>query len=114
MLSEKDINRIDNLIGVQCKIAGKVHGKGLLKIDGTVEGDIVWEDNIILDSSSLCKGNVCCKNAIINGTVEGDIICKDTLVIQSSGKITGDISTVKLVINEGGKFSGRCSMMPKI
>ncbi|KYH29237.1 MULTISPECIES: bactofilin family protein [Clostridium] len=114
MFSEKDINKIENLISADCKIIGKIHGSGLLKIDGTIEGDVLWEDNVILDSSSVCKGNISCKNAIVNGTVEGNVICEESLLIQNCGKIFGDINVTKLVIDEGGKLNGKCNIVPKI
>lgn len=114
MLNEKDLNRIENLIGKDCKIIGKVYGKGLLKIDGSIEGDIIWEDNLITDSSSLCKGNISCKNAIVNGSIEGNITCEDSLVIKNTGKVNGDINIAKLVIDDGGCFNGNCNIMQKI
>ncbi|MFU0824684.1 bactofilin family protein [Clostridium sp.] len=114
MFSEKDLNKIENLIGADCKIIGKIHGSGSLKIDGTIEGDILWEENVILDSSSVCKGNISCKNAIINGTVEGNVLCEEALLIQSRGKIFGDINVSKLIIDEGGKLNGKCNIAPKI
>lgn len=110
MFNDKDINIIENLLGQHCKIVGSLTGRGLLKIDGTVEGDIIWEDNIILDPSSLCIGNISCKNAIINGKIQGNIICSETLTIQKSGEIVGDITMSSLIIVDGGKLTGNCNM----
>lgn len=111
MFNENDSNKIDNLIGDQCKIIGTLTGKGVLKIDGIIEGDIFWEDDIILADSSICEGNISCKNAIINGQIHGNIICKNTLTVDSLGKITGDINTKTLIINKGSIFNGNCNML---
>lgn len=40
MFNENTSNKIDNLIGEQCKIIGTLTGKGVLKFDGIIEGDI--------------------------------------------------------------------------
>lgn len=111
MFNDRDMNKIENLIGQHCKIVGTFTGSGLLKIDGTIEGDIFWEDNIILDSSSLCIGNISCKNAIINGKIKGNLICSETLTLQKSGEIIGDITMASLIIVNGGKLTGNCNMI---
>lgn len=113
MFNENASNKIDNLIGEQCKIIGTLTGKGVLKIDGIIKGDIFWKDDILLADSSICKGNISCKNAIINGEIHGNIICKNTLTIDSLGKIIGDITMDTLIINKGGIFNGNCNMSSK-
>lgn len=110
MFSDKDMNKIENLLGKQCKFVGTLSGKGLLKVDGIIDGDIIWDDNVLLESSSICIGNISCKNAVINGKVQGNILCEDALTIQGSGQIIGDITINKLAINEGGRFTGNCNM----
>lgn len=111
VFNDKDMNKIENLIGQNCKILGSFTGNGLLKIDGLVEGDIIWEDTIILDQSSLCIGNISCKNALVNGKIQGNIICSETLTIEKFGEIVGDITMPNLVISQGGKFTGNCNML---
>lgn len=110
MFNYKDMNKIENLIGQECKIQGTLTGNGLLKIDGIIEGDVIWEDNVILDPSSLCIGNISCKNAVVNGKVQGNIFCEETLTIEKSGEIIGDIAMGSLIIIDGGRFTGVCNM----
>lgn len=113
MFNENTSNKIDNLIGKQCKIIGTLTGKGVLKVDGIIEGNIFWEDDIILADSSLCKGTISCENAIINGKIHGNVICKNMLTIDSLGKINGDITMDTLIINKGGILNGNCTMSSK-
>lgn len=111
--SDKDkmSNKIETLIGEQCSISGSLNGSGLLKLDGSVEGDILWQDDVILDVSAFCSGNISSKNAFINGKVIGNVTCLDTLTIESLGKICGDIKVKNLVIREGGSLDGKCTMV---
>lgn len=113
MFNENVSNKIDNLIGEQCKIIGTLAGKGILKIDGTIEGNIFWEDDIFFANSSICKGDIYCKNAFINGQIHGNVICKNKLTIDSLGKITGNITIDSLIIHKGGIFNGNCNILPK-
>ena len=108
---EKDIDRIETLIGAQCHIIGSLNGNGLLKIDGSIDGDLICEDNVILGETGHIEGNTVCNNAYINGLIHGNISCKSTLTIQNCGKVTGDISVKKLVISEGGILDGKCTMV---
>lgn len=108
---EKDMNRIETLIGEQCYIIGSLNGNGLLKIDGSIDGDIFCEDDVILGSSGHIKGNMVCNNAYIHGIIDGNISCKSTLTIENCGKVKGDILVKKLMISEGGVLDGKCTMV---
>lgn len=107
---EKISHKIETLIGEKCNVVGSFSGSGLLKLDGSIEGDIHWEDDIILGFTSTCQSNICCKNAIISGSLHGNITCENILTIESSGKIYGDITVSHLIIKEGGMLDGKCTM----
>lgn len=108
---EKDINRIETLIGQQCYVIGSLNVTGLLKIDGSIDGDLICEDDLILGASGHIKGNTVCNNAYIYGVIHGNISCKSTLNIENSGKVKGDILVKKLMISEGGLLDGKCTML---
>lgn len=108
---DKNLNKIETLIGDQCNIEGNLSGQGLLKVNGCIHGDINWDDDIILDMASYCEGNITCKNAYINGKIKGNVFCSDTLTIESNGKILGDITIKNLSINPGGLLDGKCTMI---
>ena len=108
---EKDVNRIETLIGAQCFIIGSLNVSGLIEIDGSIDGDLFCEDDLILGEFGHLKGDTTCNNAYIRGIVHGNISCKSTLSIESSGKVKGDISVKKLLISEGGILEGKCSML---
>lgn len=105
-----NLNRIETLIGENCAIIGNLSGTGLLKIDGVIEGDINWDDDIIIGISGEISGNIYCNNAFINGTVNGNVNCNNILTIENQGKVKGDIFIKKLIINESGFLDGKCTM----
>jgi cytoskeletal protein CcmA (bactofilin family) len=108
---EKDISRIETLIGQQCYVVGSLNVTGLLKIDGSIDGDLICADDLILGASGEIKGNTVCTNAYIYGVIHGDITCKSNLSIESSGKVVGNILVKKLMISEGGFLDGKCAMI---
>jgi cytoskeletal protein CcmA (bactofilin family) len=108
---EKDMDRIETLIGDGCCIIGSITGNGLIKIDGSIDGDLFSEDDIVLGESGQVKGNTICNNAYIHGIVHGNVTCKNTLTIENCGNVKGDISVKKLMISEGGILDGKCTMI---
>lgn len=108
---DKNLNKIETLIGDNCHVEGNLSGEGLLKINGYIHGNINWDDDILLDMVSYCEGNITCKNAFLNGKVKGNVFCSDTLTIEANGKIFGDITTKNLSIIPGGLLDGKCTMI---
>lgn len=114
MFSDKDnknLEKIETRIGEQCNIIGTLTGGGTLKIEGMVEGDTNWNDDLIIGTLSIYNGNISCRNGNIAGKVTGNIICSEILTIESSAKIIGDITTKKLVVKEGATVDGKCTMI---
>lgn len=108
---DKNIDKIGTLIGEECIINGNLNGTGVIKVDGSLNGDIIWKDDVIVGSNSICTGNISCKNAYIIGKLEGNLICEDMLTIETGGIIKGDITVKKVVIKEGGSLDGKCTMV---
>jgi len=103
--------RIETLLGEKSIITGSIKGQGLIRIDGIIDGDILWQQDIIIGITSKVNGNVSCLNATVNGFIEGNVICENTLIIESNGKVKGDITVKNVVIKEGGWLDGKCTMI---
>lgn len=110
---EKDLknDRIETLIGEKCSIKGNLKGQGLLKLDGLMDGNIDWQEDLIIGASCKIKGNISCCNAFVSGYVDGNIICANTLIIECTGKVKGDITVKNVIIREGGWLDGKCNMI---
>lgn len=108
---EKNIDKISTLIGEECIIDGNLTGTGVIKLDGSLNGDLIWKDDVIIGSNCTCIGNISCKNSYIFGKLEGNLICEDMLTIEIGGIVKGDITVRKVVIKEGGSLDGKCTMV---
>lgn len=109
--TSKNIKPIETLIGEQCTINGTLCGSGNLKIDGNIDGDINWDNDITVEICSTCTGNISCDNIFVFGKINGDIICSHTLCIENMGKVYGNISCGNLLIKEGAYLLGKCTMI---
>lgn len=108
---KKDIiEDIDSLIGENIKIIGNLEGKGNIRIDGTIEGDIDYDGNIVIGESGKIKGTTKSNNISLAGSIDGNVLAKTKLVILPTGVLTGDIETPSFIIHENAKFEGHSKM----
>ena len=72
----------------------------MLGMGTTITGDIKTEGDIRIDGKVIGKVSINSKLAVgESGIIEGDVQCID-----------GDIYAAKLVVEEGAKINGKCSM----
>ena len=104
-------NNIDTIIGVNVTLKGNLYNKGSIQVNGSVEGEVKSDENIIIGETAKIKGPVIAKKIEISGEVAGLIEAFDKLEINPTGRITGDLKAKSLIIKEGASFVGK-SVMP--
>lgn len=110
---EFTVESIDSLIGENIKIVGKIEGKGNLRIDGIVEGDIIYDGNIVIGESGKIIGNIKANEISLGGTVNGNINSTSKVEIFETGTLIGDLEVPAIVIHENARFEGNCKMTSK-
>ncbi|WP_025145594.1 polymer-forming cytoskeletal protein [Pedobacter jeongneungensis] len=107
----KDLNQqeISTLIGLGFTITGELKGKAVIRIDGTVIGNVNVEGGIVLGEKGMIKGDVQTDSAIIYGTVNGNVKALN-LEIKKTGKVNGDIKTEAIEIEMGAQYNGKLEM----
>lgn len=108
---EDVIENIDSLIGENIKIIGKIEGKGNLRIDGIVQGDIDYDGNIVVGEDGKVYGNIKSKDISLAGTIEGNVHSKTKLVILPTGKLLGDLVVASFIVHEDAIYEGNCKMI---
>jgi len=104
---EKD--RMASFIGPGSVFKGDISVKGMLRIDGVLEGNIE-ADSLVLGEKGEIKGDVSVKVANIGGEVHGNIRAEEYVEIDAKALVNGDIHTGKISIIEGGVYNGRITM----
>jgi len=103
-------SKLKNLIGPGSKIKGDIEANGDIRIDGTIEGNILSKGRVIIWTTGIVKGEVKCTNCDIYGAFDGKLVVNELLSLKASSKLTGDIKTSKLSIEPGAIFTGSCDM----
>lgn len=105
------VEDLDSLIGENIKITGKIEGKGNLRVDGFIEGDIDYDGNIVIGETGKVYGNIKASDISLAGTIHGNVDSKTKLVILSTGTLIGDIQVSSFIVHENAKFDGNCKML---
>lgn len=91
-------------------IHGEVNSEGDVRIDGKINGTLISKAKVVIGASGSVEGDVFCQNASIEGRVKGKLEVGQLLDLKKTARIDGDIVTKKIVVEEGAKFNGTCSM----
>ncbi len=100
---------IKTLIGEGCLFEGNLSIASGTKIEGTIKGNIKGHGLVIIGESGRVEGDVESDEVVIYGQVIGNVKCK-RLELKKGAVLEGDIQTEILVIEEGAKYEGKCTM----
>lgn len=100
---------IPTLISKGCVIEGQIKSAAVIQIDGSIIGDVLNAENLIIGENGLIEGNVQTKEIIIFGIINGNVTA-DSIEIKSSGKVSGKIRTQKLQVESGAVYNGILAM----
>lgn len=94
------------IVGPNIKLKGvEIQDCDTLFVEGTVEATM--DSRVIqIAQQGTFKGSAEVDLAEIHGTFDGNLTVRQKLVIHATGKVTGRIRYGKVVIEEGGQFSG--------
>lgn len=102
--------RVMNQLGQGTTLNGDLSTEGDIRVDGKVNGNVTSKAKAVVGATGVIDGNIFCQNAYIDGTVNGNIEVSELLILSKTAHVSGDIKIKKLVVEEGAKFNGKCSM----
>ena len=106
--------RVTSVLGPGINWKGDLRGKGGVRIEGTMEGEIVIQGLVVIGET----GKVTCQmlqaeTVIVAGAVKGNIRC-GKLEIRATGRVWGDVVTTALSSEEGAFLRGQVRMEEKV
>lgn len=107
-------DRVTSVIGPGVVWKGKLSGKGGVRIEGTLDGDINLQGMLVVGET----GRVTCETlranvVVVAGAVRGDITA-EKLEIRSSGRVWGNVITAAFSTEEGAFLRGQVTMEEKV
>lgn len=113
---DKDRGEEDELvpnshIGVGSNFRGTLMVEGTLLVDGEFQGDILNCERIIVGPYGQARTDVHVKEAIVAGVFDGTVKAEERVILLSGARVRGDLTSHSIVIEDGVRFSGRCTML---
>ena len=103
--------KITTLISADTDITGDVKLKGVLHLQGTINGAVTCESDadalMVIDRSGTLTGTMRVPRAIVHGHMSGPVKVFKSLTVSASGRIDGDIDYATIEIHAGGVINGR-------
>ena len=83
-----------------------------LRLAGILEGSLLVNGNLVIESTGTVKGDIKIKTGMIAGKVEGNIEVEGKIILEPKSKVYGDINakTNELQIMEGAVLRGNIKM----
>lgn len=103
-------NTQQSIIAGGTKITGDITSQGPLRIDGTLEGNVVTTDKVVIGKTGSIKGSLKGGDANVEGEFSGKLQLSGTLTLKATAKIEGEVYISKLSVEPGATFNATCSM----
>ena len=99
-----------NVISKGTSIKGDVVSDGDMRVDGTINGNLVVKGKLFMGENGYINGTVASQNAELAGRIDGNIRVSGLLSLLKTSIIKGDLIISQISIEPGARFSGHCSM----
>jgi cytoskeletal protein CcmA (bactofilin family) len=98
-------------IGLHITIKGDIIADEPLRIDGTVEGDILLRDGeLAIGKEGTVEGSLRAPRVVVQGSVDGAVSAGERIQLDASAQVTGSLSANAIVIVDGAQFTGTVDM----
>jgi len=106
--SDPMVDQTATYIGSDAAVEGTVRGRGLLRIEGRVSGQIEHEGTVVVGQKAEVRAKLRVKELVVQGFIEGSIHA-DRCEIAETARIVGDVWAQRLAVAEGASIHGDLS-----
>jgi len=106
----RSADHLSTVIGRETELKGTLTGKGSLRVDGSLEGEVECAGDLYVGETARLTAQVRARNVTIAGEIHGNVHAEQRVELLPSARVYGDIHSRKLVISEGAVFDGASVM----
>jgi cytoskeletal protein CcmA (bactofilin family) len=103
-------DHIETSIGSTVSLNGVLKAEGTIRIDGVFEGSIETAANVIIGPTGKVLADIKARNVLVAGRVKGRIEASERAEIVASGGVMGDIQAKTFYVEEGSIIQGQMTM----
>ena len=101
-------------LGQKCRLTGVLKVRGMMRIDGFVEGEVFGSDLIQVGKEGTIEATVKAKQIVAQGPLRGDITAQEKVELLSPAKVEGTIDSPVFLLEEGVLVNGTLKMQPML
>ncbi len=104
------VDKVNTLIGKDISLKGDIKGKGVIRIDGHVQGSISNTGDVVIGESGQVEVDLKARNVTIAGKYNGTLEAEGRLELKKTAKIKGTFKVNGLIVEDGAVVSGNLDM----
>ena len=96
-----------SIIAADLRVEGQLRSTGIVRIEGTVIGNLQIDGQVIVADGGLVEGDIDANESVIAGEVRGSIVSSERIELRATAMVRGNLSAPRLAVQEGGVVEGR-------
>lgn len=100
----------EGVIGPHLVVRGRLHGKGDLRVEGVLEGELELDGSVAVGPDGTLVGPVRAQGVEVAGEVHGDVLASESVAIRAGGRVQGDVRARRVAIDDGAALHGGIEM----
>lgn len=106
-MGKHDINAF---LGAGTSFVGRLAFDGVVRIDGTFEGEIVSSGTLIVGKGARVTGRLEVGRLVCGGAVAAEVTASVLVAVHATGRLTGSVRAPAMSLEEGGRLDGEVVM----
>lgn len=98
------------IITAGCRFSGKLFCRGVSRIGGAIDGEIIAEGILIIEEDAVIDADIQASEVVIQGSVTGKLIADTRVELINSGSFSGELVTPSLHVEQGALLNGTTTM----
>ncbi|HEY6080309.1 MAG TPA: polymer-forming cytoskeletal protein [Polyangiaceae bacterium] len=94
-----------SVLGPSTRIVGRVTGKGVLRVEGSLQGDLDVSGDAEIALGGSVEGNVSARSLDVSGSLLGDAVIEGPVTIRSGATVRGELRGSEVSIEPGSRVS---------
>ena len=108
--TDAPVERVTTVLGPGISWKGNLRGKGGVRIEGALEGEISIRGMVIVgETGRVTSETIKADSVVVAGVVNGQIL-SEKLEIRATGRVYGDVTTKSFSTEEGAFLRGKVTM----
>lgn len=95
------------VLGPGCRVEGRLICSGPSRLAGEVEGELVADGYLLIDSEAKVAADLNVDELIVRGSFKGDVKATRRVALEQNAVVEGNIKTPSISISDGAEFRGR-------